>query len=43
MTVEENLKTHPKEFISQQVHAAGDRGPLEAAWRNIRIKVLDEE
>lgn len=43
LTDEEKFKTHPKGFIGLQVHGVGDRGPYEVAWRNIRIRVLDEK
>ncbi|NOZ22364.1 MAG: DUF1080 domain-containing protein [Planctomycetes bacterium] len=43
LTDEAKFKTHPKGFIGLQVHAVGQRGPFEVAWRNIRIKVLDKE
>lgn len=37
-------ESHPKGFIGLQVHSIPvDQGPYEVAWRNIRIKVLDEE
>ena len=39
LTDEEAFKTHPKGFISLQVHGiAKGTGPYEVAWRNIRIK-----
>ena len=39
---EGKFRTHPKGFIGLQVHGVGDRGPYQVAWRNIRIKPLDE-
>jgi hypothetical protein len=39
---EAKLKSHPKGFIGLQVHSVGKSGPFQVAWRNIKIKVLDE-
>ncbi len=42
LTDEAIYKTHPKGFIGLQVHGIkAGTGPYEAAWRNLRIKVLD--
>lgn len=41
LTDEEKFKSHPKGFISLQVHGVGNRGPYQVAWRNIRIKSLE--
>ena len=39
---DEIYKTHPKGFIGLQVHGIGKgTGPYEVAWRNIRIKELE--
>lgn len=38
---EEKYKSHPEGFIGLQVHGVGDRGPFEAAWRNIRIREIE--
>jgi len=39
LTDEEIYETHPKGFISLQVHGIGKgQGPYEVAWKNIRIK-----
>lgn len=40
---EKTFETHPKGFIGLQVHGVGNRGPFEVAWRNIRIRILDDE
>ena len=40
---EEKFKTHPKGFISLQVHGVGDKGPFEVVWRNIRIKTSNNK
>jgi len=37
---EAKFKSHPKGFIGLQVHAVGNKGPYEVAWRNINIKEL---
>jgi hypothetical protein len=37
---EAKYKSHPKGFIGLQVHAVGDKGPYEVAWRNIKITEL---
>ena len=42
LTDEGKFKTHPKGFIGLQVHGVGNGGPFQVAWRNIKIKVLDE-
>lgn len=36
------FKSHPEGFIGLQVHGVGNRGPFQVAWRNIKIKELDE-
>lgn len=33
-------KSHSKGFIGLQVHAVGNSGPYEVAWRNIKIREL---
>lgn len=44
MTHEEIYETHPRGFIGLQVHGIpADQGPYEVAWRNIRIRVIDDE
>ena len=39
---EEKFKSHPKGFIGLQVHGVGNRGPFQVAWRNIKLKVMDQ-
>lgn len=39
---EAKFESHPKGFIGLQVHGVGDRGPFEVAWRDIKIRELDE-
>jgi hypothetical protein len=41
LTDVEVFKTHPKGFIGLQVHGVGDQGPFQVAWRNIRVKPLN--
>lgn len=43
LTDEEIYETHPSGFIGLQVHGVGNSGPFEAAWKNIRIKKLEED
>jgi hypothetical protein len=44
LTHEQIYETHPRGFIGLQVHGIPeDQGPYEVAWRNIRIRVLDDE
>jgi hypothetical protein len=41
---EEKFNSHPRGFIGLQVHAVGnDADPMQVAWRNIKIKVLDKK
>ncbi|MCA9229505.1 MAG: DUF1080 domain-containing protein [Planctomycetales bacterium] len=41
LTDEEAYQTHPKGFISLQVHGIGaGKGPFDVAWKQIRIKEL---
>jgi hypothetical protein len=42
LTSTEKFESHPKGFIGLQVHGVGDRGPFQVAWRNIRIKTLEQ-
>jgi hypothetical protein len=35
-------QSHATGFIGLQVHGVGDQGPFQVAWRNIKIKLLDE-
>jgi len=40
---ETGYATHPKGFIGLQVHSIPkDKGPFQVAWRNIRIRPLDQ-
>jgi hypothetical protein len=39
---EEKFRSHPKGFIGLQVHGVGDNGPFEVAWRDIKIRELEE-
>lgn len=43
LTDEAKFKNYQKGFIGLQVHGVGNRGPFQVAWRNIRIKVLDQK
>jgi hypothetical protein len=40
LTDEAKFKSHPEGFIGLQVHAVGNRGPFEVAWRNIKLREL---
>lgn len=42
LTDKKKFESHPKGFIGLQVHSVGNKGPFQVAWRNIRIKELDE-
>lgn len=40
---EAHLASHPKGFIGLQVHGVGNRGPFSVAWKNIKIKELNNQ
>ncbi|PQO29448.1 DUF1080 domain-containing protein [Bremerella cremea] len=43
LTHEEIYKTYPKGFIGLQVHGIGkNAGPYDVAWKNIKLKKLDD-